>query len=138
MENGGSGGMGMNSTIDLLMLVCGAYLIWTSFMAKRRGNITANVMLGKQSGLKDIKDKEGFIDYMYKRVMIAGLLIIAGSVVYLINDYYVMSHALTWIGSGLIVVAMIVYIRAYKGSQKKYMKDRGASVPKTDDNKKES
>ncbi len=122
--------MGMSGTIDLLFLISGCYLIGSAVMAKKQGSVVSNVMLGKNISENDLQDKLGFIEYMYKRLLLSGLLIVAASVIHLINDYYIMSQALTWGGSVLILAALVIYVTSYKSSQKKYMaKDRMALKP---------
>ena len=112
--------MGMGGMIDLLFLASGGYLIGTAIMAKSRGNITANVMLGKGVTENDIKDKAGFIDFMYKRLLLSGVLIIIASIVHLVNDYYIVSNTLTLVGVILIVAAIFIYTKAYMDAQKRY------------------
>lgn len=114
--------MGMGGIIDFMFLASGAYLIGNALMAKKQGNITANVMLGKNMTEKDVDDKLGFIDYMYKRLLMAGILIMAGALVHLANDYYFNSTLLTCIGIVLIFGALVIYIQAYRNGQKLYMK----------------
>lgn len=122
--------MGMSGTIDLLFLISGCYLIGSAVMAKKQGSVVSNVMLGKNISENDLQDKLGFIEYMYKRLLLSGLLIVAASVIHLINDYYIMSQALTWGGSVLILAALVIYVTSYKSGQKKYMaKDRMALKP---------
>lgn len=113
--------MGMGGIIDLLFLASGAYLIGTALMAKVQGAISANVMLGKNTNEKDIADKAGFIEYMYKRILLAGLLIIAASIVHLVNDYFIGSNLLTWVGISVMLIAIIIYAASYKKGQAMYM-----------------
>lgn len=113
--------MGMGGIIDILFLVSGVYLIGTALMAKTQGAISANVMLGKNTNEKDITDKAGFIEYMYKRILLAGLLITAASIVHLANDYYIGSNLLTWVGISVMLIAIIIYAAAYKKGQEMYM-----------------
>ena len=114
--------MGMGGVIDFLFLASGAYLVGNALLAKKQGNITANVMLGKNMTEKDVDDKLGFIDYMYKRLLIAGVLIMAGALIQLVNDYYYASAVLTCIGIVLVFIALIIYIQAYRNGKKLYMK----------------
>lgn len=113
--------MGMGGAIDVLFLASGFYLIWTAIMAKKRGRIAANVMLSKDVSEKDIQDKIGFIEYVYKRILLAGVLITASSIIHLANDYYIRSVILTWIGIVGVLLALIIYTTAYMGAQKRYM-----------------
>lgn len=113
--------MGMGGMIDVLFLASGVYLIWTAISAKRQGNIVANVMLGKDISEDNIKDKVGFVEYIYKRILLSGVLIVIGSAVHLINDYYIFSNALTWVGIALVFIALVIYISAYMRGQKRYI-----------------
>lgn len=113
--------MGMGGMIDVLFLASGFYLIWTAIMAKKRGRIAEKVMLSKDASEKDIKDKIGFINYVYKRILLAGLLITVSSIIHLANDYYIHSGILTWVGIAGVLVALIIYTTAYMGAQKRYM-----------------
>lgn len=107
--------------IDILFLASGVYLIWTAISAKRQGNIVANVMLSKDMNEGNVKDKVGFIEYMYKRILLAGVLIVTGSAVHLLNDYYIFSNALTWVGIALVFIALVIYISAYMSGRKRYI-----------------
>lgn len=117
--------MGMGGIIDFLFLGCGVYLIWISISAKRQGKIVADVMLGKNISESHIKDKVGFLEFMCKRLLLAGVLIMIGSTVHLVNDYYVGSAALTCVGILLILSALVIYARAYSSGQKRYIMQNG-------------
>lgn len=111
----------MGGVIDLLFLGSGAYLVGTAIMAKSKGSIAANVMLGKNVTESDIQDKAGFIEFVYKRLLLSGVLIIIASIVHLANDYYFFSNVLTVVGVVLILAALILYTRTYYDAQKRYM-----------------
>lgn len=113
--------MGMGGMIDIMFLASGVYLIWTAASAKRQGNIVANVMLSKDINESHVRDKAGFIEYMYKRIFLAGILVVVGSAVHLLNDYYIFSNVLTWVGITLIFVALVIYIGAYTSGRKRYI-----------------
>ncbi|MCD7724804.1 MAG: hypothetical protein LUI12_04535 [Clostridiales bacterium] len=113
--------MGMNGLIDVLFVGSGIYLIYTACMAKRNGTVAANVMLDKNTDEKNIKDKTGYIEYMYKRIILAGALIIVAGIVNLVNDYYLSYIALNWVGIIMILVAIIIYALAYRNGRKQYM-----------------
>lgn len=113
--------MGMGGMIDFLFLASGIYLIYTAIAAKKRNTIAANVMLSKNTNEKDIADKAGYIEYMYKKILLAGVMICAASVIHLVNDYYIHSQPLTWAGIVLIFAALAIYTVAFSRGQKKYM-----------------
>lgn len=113
--------MGMSGFVDVLFLASGIYLIYTACIAKRNGTITANVMLDKSTDERNIKDKSGYIEYMYKRILIVGALIAVSGIINLVNDYYISSIALNWVGIILILAAIVLYVIAYKNGRKLYM-----------------
>ena len=114
-------GAGVGGMIDILFFGSGVYLIYTTVMAKKNGNIVSNVMLAKSVSENRIKDKLGFIDYMYKRILLAGVMIVIASIIHLVNDYYLYSSTLTWIGIIVILAAIGIYTAAYLRGQKMYM-----------------
>lgn len=118
--------MGMGGMIDFLFLASGIYLIYSAVMAKHKGNIAANVMLSKDANENDIRDKFGFIDYMYKKILSAGVMIILASAIHLVNDYYIHSIQLTWIGIALILLALAIYTFAFLRGRKMYMDQRNS------------
>ena len=99
-------GAGVGGMIDILFFGSGVYLIYMAVMAKKNGNIVSNVMLAKSVSESSIKDKLGFIDYMYKRILLAGVMIVIASIIHLVNDYYLYSSTLTWIGIIVILAAI--------------------------------
>ncbi len=113
--------MGMNGVVDALFLVSGIYLIISAVIAKGRGVITANVMLGKNMSEQAIKDRAGFIEYMYKRMLVSGILIVIGGMINFINDCYYFSKLVTAAGTMVILGAVALYVAAYKKGIKKYM-----------------
>ena len=115
-------GAGVGGMIDILFFGSGVYLIYMAVMAKRNGNIVSNVMLAKDVSESSIKDKLGFIDYMYKRMLLAGVMIVIASGVHLVNDYYIGSAVLTWIGIGIILAAIAIYTAGYLQGQKRFIK----------------
>lgn len=115
-------GAGVGGFIDIMFLASGVYLIYTAVMAKKKGNISGNVMLAKNKNENDIKDRAGFISYMYKRVLTAGIMIVIAGIIHMVNDYFIYSRTLTWIGIGVIVAAIAIYTAAYLQGQKRYMR----------------
>ena len=113
---------GAGGIIDVMFFGSGVYLIYTAVMAKRKGSVEGSVMIGKNMSEKDLKDKAGFIKYMYKRVFLAGVMIAAASVIHIVNDYYIYSPVLTWVGILVILAAIIIYTAAYLRAQKQYFR----------------
>ena len=88
-------------------------------------------MLGKDMNENDIRDKAGFIVYMYKRIVLAGIIIILAGIMQMVNDWYLGLPVLTWIGIAMILAAMAVYTAAYLQGKKRFLQ-----VQKKDKHKK--
>lgn len=116
----------MSSLIDMLFIASGVYLIFSACMSKKSGVIAVNIMLGRAAEEKAIEDKAGYIDYMYKRIIVAGLLIITAGTLNLINGYYFNSAMMTLIASVTLFAAIILYIVIFRKGQKRYMKSNGS------------
>ena len=68
--------MGNINIFDLLIGASGVYLIYTALTMKKTGEIKAGVLVSKEMDAGRIKDKDGFINYMFSRVLLAGALIV--------------------------------------------------------------
>ena len=113
--------MDMNSIIDILFIGSGFYLIVSALRAKKNKTITADVMLGKNTDEKQVTDRLGYIEYMYKRVLVAGVLVIIAGAMNLINEAFIYSNLITGIANIVVIVALVLYVVAYKKGQKQYM-----------------
>lgn len=115
-------GSGAGGMIDVLFVLSGIYMIYTAYRAKSKGDIAGNIMLGKDMSENDIVDKAGFISYMYKRIIPAGIMVIVAGMMHMVNDCYIYSSLLTWVGIGMILAAMAIYTAAYLQGKKRYLR----------------
>ena len=111
---------GMN-LFDLIIVICGAYLIYASINMKRTGTISGTAMIGKGIDLKKAKDVPGFINYMYGKSIILGVItILCGALDYL-NETYWMIQYMTLITCAVYLVVIFVYCKMSMDAQKKYL-----------------
>ena len=78
--------MGNINIFDLLIGASGVYLIYTALTMKKTGEIKAGVLVSKEMDAGRIKDKDGFINYMYVKTMILGVLSIAYGLAGIIDE----------------------------------------------------
>ena len=124
-------GSGAGGMIDVMFVLSGVYMICTARRAKTKGDVAGNIMLGKDMNENDIRDKAGFIVYMYKRIVLAGIIIILAGIMQMVNDWNLVFPELTWIGIAMILAAMAVYTAAYLQGKKRFLQ-----VQKKDKHKK--
>lgn len=92
------------SWFDILIVLCGVYIIYTTVIMKNSGKINPSVLLGKSITEDMIKDKPGFINFMFPRAMGLGVVTIVCGVL----DIFFGSSQV--IGLTIIVVFLIVLI----------------------------
>ena len=113
--------MDNTSIFDLLIAGCGLYLVYTAVVMKTKGKIIKGVLVSKEVDVEKIRDKEGFIRYMFGKVLLAGILAAAVGVTNLIN-FYVKGPA--WISmavvAGYFAVLMVFAVSSVK-ARKKYI-----------------
>ena len=99
----------MNEAIDILCMLCGVYLLYTGIVMKAQGRIIANVVFKKNMNENSLRDREGFIRYLYGKLVIIGLVIILTALASIVGDYMGWSQKTTLITSFLFIASMIVY-----------------------------
>lgn len=111
--------MDNTSIFDLLIAGCGLYLIYTAVVMKTKGKIVKGVIVSKDVDVEKIRDKEGFIRYMFGRVLLAGILAAAVGAMNLVNAY---AQGPAWISmavvAGYFVVLMVFALSSVKARKK--------------------
>lgn len=111
----------MDFVLDLFIVFCGAYLIYSVVQMKRTGELTKGVMVRKDADLSNAKDIPGFIDYMYGKTIVVGICTIFCGAVGLVNDTYgglaMVQLVMTIIFFFAVIIFGIITVRA----QKKYL-----------------
>lgn len=97
--------MNSMSIFDLLIAASGLYLIYTAWMMKTRGRITKGVIVSKDVDVEKIRDKDGFIHYMFAKALWMGVLAAAVGTVNLINTYL---KGPVWISMAVVIGYFVV------------------------------
>lgn len=113
--------MGNINIFDLLIAASGIYLIYTAIMMKRTGEIKSGVIVSKEVDVNQIKDKEGFIRYMYGKVMVIGILAVAVGAGSIINTNLNGPAYLSLVGIGGYLAVLIFYAVASAKARKKFI-----------------
>ncbi len=114
----------MNSTfgfMDIIIMVSGAYLVYVAVQMKRTGEITSSAIIGKGYDIKKAKDPKGFIDYMYLKSIVMGVLVILSGALDYMNEIYWNLPYFSLIMCGVFLVAIIIYCKISMDAQKKYL-----------------
>lgn len=107
--------------MDIIIIVSGAYLVYVAIQMKRTGEITSSAIIGKGCDVKKAKDPQGFIDYMYMKSIIMGVLVIISGAVDYMNDVYWNIPYFGLAVCGIFLVILLVYCKISMNAQKKYL-----------------
>lgn len=109
--------------MDILIVFCGAYLIYISVQMKRTGEINSSIV-GKRIDMKKAKDPQGYIDYMYLKTIIMGIIVMASGALNYLNDNYWDIPNFGVIASGVFFVVIIIYGKILVDAQKKFLEPK--------------
>lgn len=109
------------NVFDLLIGLCGAYLIYAAISMKVTGNIIAGVMFGKGEDVSSIKDKQGFINNMFGKVLVTGIVVCIGGVVGLLEEMWNLPYYVTLIATACYLIMLVWFVIASQKAKKKYM-----------------
>lgn len=109
------------SIFDLLIAGSGLYLIYTAIMMKKHGQIKAGVIVSKDVNVDKIRDKEGFIRYMYGKVLLIGVLATLVGIVSLVNTKLNGPDYVTVIGAVGYLVVLGIFAATSMKARKKFI-----------------
>lgn len=113
----------MYSVIDILCIFSGGYLIYAGAVMKSQGKIVQNVVMGKGMTESAIRDKEGFINCLYWKLILVGSIIILAGAASIINDYFMGgSPFVTSITTIVFIAALVAYGIFTTRALKKYVR----------------
>lgn len=106
--------------MDILIILSGAYLVYTSVQMKRTGEISS-LIVGKGFDLKKAIDVNGYIEYMYLKSIIMGVVVMAGGGVNYLNDNYWNIPNFNLIICGVFLAVIAIYGKIATDAQKKFL-----------------
>jgi len=111
----------MDLMLDLFIVFCGAYLVYSAVNMKKTGEIQKGVMVRKDADLSKAKDIPGFIAYMYVKTIVIGISACLCGIVGIINNEFGGLGMLQLIMSVVFFVAIVLFGIITAKAQKKYL-----------------
>ena len=112
----------MYSFIDILCIIGGGYLVYAGIVMKTQGKIVNNVVMNKGADESALRDKDGFIQYLYLKLIIIGVVVMLAGVANIMNDLTMQSAILSTALNCAFAVAIIVYAVFINKALKKFLK----------------
>ena len=97
------------SMVDILVLGCGIYALYSAFVLQREGKIIRTFLVLKDTDLDSCRDLQGYANYMSPKLQLLGIVMILNGVVSLLNTYVVEIRNLFWIMMGVFLIVLIWY-----------------------------
>ncbi len=112
----------MYSFIDFLCIIGGGYLVYAGIVMKTQGKIVNNVVMNKGADESALRDKEGFINYLYGKLIAVGAVVILAGAVNIVNGMTSQSAIVSTISSLSFFAAIVVYAIVVNKALKKFLK----------------
>lgn len=109
------------SIIDALVLCCGVYMIYQTFIMRRDGVIPQGFFINKDVKIPKDADVAGFILDMFWKGIIAGVSTCVSGIVGLASTQLTGLQIFATIFCFVMVVILIVFMIFLKKAQKKYL-----------------
>lgn len=112
----------MYSFIDFLCIIGGGYLVYAGIVMKTQGKIVNNVVMNKGADESALRDKEGFINYLYWKLIAIGAVVILAGVANVVNDLTTQLAIISTLSSIAFFAAIVVYAVFVNKALKKFLK----------------
>lgn len=114
------------SFFDILVIIAGLYMAYSAIMMKTRGVVNSGVVMSRNLDESQLKDKEGFIKYIWPKLFAVGITCAASGAFNIIFSYFASSSEnyviIEVIVNGLFFILLIVYAVIISKAQKKYFR----------------
>ena len=95
--------------IDVIIAVYGVYLDYSAWNLRKNGEIGGAVW-SKELPMRKCKDKEGFSKFMFPRLMVSGVLVLANGILGMLDDKMGLPLIVSMIPMGIIIFVVVWYI----------------------------
>lgn len=110
----------MYDLLDFVIIFSGMYLAYSAITMKSKGEIVANVVLNQSIKESAIKDKQGFIDYIYGKLLLIGIIIMLSGIANFVNNSVNGSSIVALLTLLLFAASLAAYSMVTKAAIKKF------------------
>ncbi|MCD8197317.1 MAG: hypothetical protein LUE24_09200 [Lachnospiraceae bacterium] len=110
----------MWSFMDILILACGVYALYSAYVLKTQGKIIQTFLLARDTKPEACKDLSAYAGEMSPKLSVMGGVMVTYSVISLINTYLVEVNSLYWIFMVVMFGCLVWYAIAARRASEKY------------------
>ncbi|WMC92428.1 hypothetical protein [Kineothrix sp. MB12-C1] len=106
---------------DFLIIISGVYLIYTAIVMKTTGKITGGAIVSKDVDVDNIRDKEGFIRYMFPKSLFMGILTCIIGLFGIVSTRFNGPSYLSLVAVGCFMVILILFAISSSRARKMFI-----------------
>ncbi len=108
--------------LDAIQVFGGAYITFIGFNMKRTGIVDQYSLVGRNVNLSEAPDIPGFIEAMYRKYIICGILfLIPGLISLYLNSKGMLDSTKFFILTGILAADLIIFATFLLRAQKRYL-----------------
>lgn len=104
----------------VFLALMGAYILYAAIIMKTQGKITKSIMMNQNRHVGQIKDKEGFINYMFLRTFFMGVVVIAAGIWSLLGLDFANSWIVDLAITIFFTIIVVLYLLSIRSADKKF------------------
>lgn len=108
--------------IVILCTISGVYMMYAAIVMKYKGKFIKSVVLSNGVDENSIRDKEGFIKYLYIRLLTCGVVDVIMGIICLISDYISGPGIMSVIANLVFFASLVAYMIFINKALKKYVR----------------
>lgn len=112
--------MPIDVILDVVIIVFGFYVIYLGVSMHKKQKISETIMVEQE--IKKIKNKKGFIEFVYPRFVFFGASVSIISTVSLVSDTLIKIPYWTAIQLGLFLIVLLFFSQQFKEAKNRFSK----------------
>lgn len=104
----------------VFLVLAGAYILYAAIIMKTQGKITKSIMMNQNRHVGQVKDKDGFIKYMFLRTFLMGAVVIAAGIWSLLGLDFEYSWVVDLAITIFFTIIVILYLFSIRSADKKF------------------
>lgn len=111
----------MYDWIVILCVISGVYMTYAAITMKYKGKFINSVVFGNGVDENSIRDKEGFIQYLYIRLLVCGIVDVLMGIICLICDFVSGPGLMSIIANLIFFISIVTYWIFVNKALRKYV-----------------
>ena len=103
---------------DVVIIALGVYMILQALGMKKKGEISSAIVTPEE--IMKCKDKNGFVQYIYGKEVVFGIVIILAGILGIVNEQIFSLGVLNYVSGGMFLVFFFWFQRSLRIAREKF------------------